>query len=130
MIRAPIFVAIAGAACTSDSASAVFSRGTSFDPVVVSRGCSGTPDPGLRLNAVTVEYGGGCYEHTFAACWDGSVQKTAPPRLSLVLLHRGDDDPCLALIMRNITIDVADLAFEVGSATVLGQHGPIELVGP
>ncbi len=124
-------------ACTS-GADVSLAKGDAADPVVVSRACRGAPEDPLHLATiavegdrlrVTVSYGGGCAEHAFAACWDGIVQETAPPRTSLALHHDGNGDACDALISHDVLIDVSKLEFAIGLAGIADPAGTIELVG-
>ncbi|HSK02311.1 MAG TPA: hypothetical protein VK932_13760, partial [Kofleriaceae bacterium] len=108
------------------------------DPGTISRDSRGAPEDHLQLREVavegttlrlTVQHGGGCEQHAFAACWDGLIQETAPPRTSLVIRHDANDDFCDALITRDVLIDVADLDFAIGAAAIRDPAGTIELVG-
>lgn len=138
MARLLILGSIVIAACTSRGAGVDLAAGDEADPVVVSRACRGAPDDPLNLTAMTVEgetlrvgvqYGGGCAAHAFAACWDGTVLDTAPPRLRLVVHHDGNGDACDALLSHDVLIDVSELGFAFDSAAVIDPAGTIELVG-
>jgi hypothetical protein len=126
------------AGCAIRGSNMDLATGDATDPVVVSRDCRGAPEDPVHLAAmvvdgdqlrVTVQHGGGCGEHTFAACWNGLIQETAPPRTSLVIHHDADGDACDAFLTHDIVVDVSALGFEIGSAAVLDPAGTIELVG-
>jgi len=58
---------------------------------------------------VKVRYGGGCARHDFRVLWDGSIRKSDPPQLDLLLTHDAHNDPCRALLTRTLRIDMLDL---------------------
>lgn len=127
------------AACFAGGSNVDLASGTETDPVIVTRDCVGAPEDPVQLTAMSVEgdflrvavrFGGGCESHGFAACWDGLIRETEPPRTTLFMAHEGNGDSCDALISRDVLIDVSDLGFEIGSATVSDPAGRIELVGP
>lgn len=129
---------VIAAACTSRGSAVSLATGDTTDPVFVSRNCRGAPKDALRLQEIaveettlrlTVQHGGGCEQHAYAACWSGLVQETAPPRTSLVIHHDANNDFCDALITRDVLIDVADLDFAIGAAAISDPAGTIELVG-
>jgi hypothetical protein len=68
-----------------------------------------------RVLRVSISYGGGCEEHTFAACWDGSISKSNPSTLSLTIHHDAHDDQCEAFITRDLFIDLSELPADFGS---------------
>lgn len=126
------------AACTNRSAGVDLARGDEADPVVVSRSCGGAPADPLHLATMSIEgdllrvrvaYGGGCEQHAFAACWDGLIQETAPPRTSLTVHHDANGDACDARLSHDVLIDVSGMAFAIGSAAIADPAGRIELVG-
>jgi hypothetical protein len=53
---------------------------------------------------VPVSYGGGCAEHFFRVCWDGSFMESFPVQTRLVLQHEGNDDPCDAVLSSELRI--------------------------
>jgi len=93
--------------------------GTSLDPVITTKACEGLPmDPyqlgeSMSVEATTlrvsVSYGGGCEDHTFAACWDGSIAQSDPESLLLTLAHDDHGDLCDAFVTRDLFIDISDL---------------------
>jgi hypothetical protein len=112
--------------------------GDDGDPVTVSRDCRGAPDDEIHLEALAVDgerlrvtavYGGGCEEHRFAACWDGTVLDSAPPQLRLHMRHDANDDGCDALVTREVVIDLSSLAFPFQSAALATPDGTIQLLG-
>ena len=56
---------------------------------------------------VHVQTGGGCREHSFAVCWDGSVIDTAPGTIDLALSHDANGDTCDASLSHDLRIDLA-----------------------
>ena len=61
------------------------------------------------LLEATFEYGGGCEDHDFQLCWDGSFMESWPVQVSLVPKDWGPPDPCLALITETHTFDLQPL---------------------
>jgi hypothetical protein len=116
-------------------------RGDAADPVEISQDCRRAPKDELRLQEVaveggmvrlTVQHGGGCEQHTYAACWDGFFDDSLPGRAALVIHHDANGDMCDALLTREVLIDPAELAavgFEVGSAEIADPAGTIVVVG-
>ncbi|MBW2264417.1 MAG: hypothetical protein JRG91_20825, partial [Deltaproteobacteria bacterium] len=47
---------------------------------------------------ITISYGGGCEDHHFRLCWDGSFMESHPVQVDLELIHDGHGDACLAYI--------------------------------
>jgi hypothetical protein len=138
MTRLLVPGAIVLAACTSRGTEVDLAKGDEADPVVVSRACEGAPDDPLHLATMAVDgktlrvkvvYGGGCEEHAFAACWDGTVLDTAPPRLRLRVHHEANDDACDARLSHDVLIDVSDLPFDFSAAALVDPDGTIELLG-
>lgn len=58
---------------------------------------------------VDVTYSGGCKEHDFEAWWDGSYDKSLPPRANIVLVHKANGDNCRALLNELVQIGVDDI---------------------
>jgi flagellar basal body L-ring protein FlgH len=63
---------------------------------------------------VTVQYGGGCEEHKFSVYSTGAYMKSMPPKLNLYMEHNGNEDPCRALIQKDIKFNLSSVQF-VGS---------------
>ncbi len=87
----------------------------------VDLGCDGRASDPVAITAsevdgdtitLTVEYSGGCGEHDFALCWDGSWIKTLPMKVGLTLSHDANGDMCRAMISEDITFDLAPVADE------------------
>ena len=57
----------------------------------------------------TFEYSGGCEEHDFQLCWDGSFMESWPVQVSLVAQDYGPLDPCLAFVTETRTFDLVTL---------------------
>lgn len=58
---------------------------------------------------VQVRYGGGCRRHDFRVLWDGAMRESNPPQVDFLLTHDGHDDPCRALRVETLSIDMLDL---------------------
>ncbi|MEN8126047.1 MAG: hypothetical protein ABFR32_13070 [Bacteroidota bacterium] len=58
---------------------------------------------------ITLSYGGGCKEHSFEVIWDGIVYTDDPCKMNLLLIHRGNNDYCEALITDTININLKEL---------------------
>ncbi len=63
---------------------------------------------GSKVN-VTVQYGGGCEEHTFSLIHNGIMLESEPPQLHTVLVHDSPDDYCRAMPVENWSFDVSEL---------------------
>lgn len=59
---------------------------------------------------LTVEYSGGCEEHSFEMVGSLAVMKSLPPKRSVRLIHESNDDHCRALITKNLVINIEALA--------------------
>jgi hypothetical protein len=138
MTRLLILGTIVLAACTSRGTDVDLAKGDEIDPVVVSQACDRAPDDPLHLATMSVDgktlrvkvvYTGGCEEHAFAACWDGTVLDSAPPLLHLRVHHEANGDTCEARLSHDVLIDVSDLPFEFSSAALVDPDGTIELLG-
>jgi hypothetical protein len=70
----------------------------------------------LRL---TVEYGGGCEEHKFSVYSTGAYMKSMPPKLNLYIEHDGNQDPCRALIQKEIRVNLKSVQFAGSQELVL-----------
>ena len=98
---------------------------TAADPATTTKNCLGLPMDGYQLGEsmavegatlrVSVSYGGGCEDHTFAACWDGTVLESDPESLVLTLAHDAHDDLCDAFVTRDLFIDISALPPAFGS---------------
>ena len=54
-----------------------------------------------------VEYGGGCETHDFGLCWNGLIAESAPPQISLDIIHDANNDSCDALISEPLEFDIS-----------------------
>ena len=66
---------------------------------------------GVVGNTLTVDvtYSGGCQEHMYEAFWDGSYDKSFPPRANIILVHHNNGDVCRSLVEDKIQIGVDDV---------------------
>lgn len=74
---------------------------------------------------LTVEYSGGCQDHSFEMIGSMAVMKSLPPKRSVRLIHESNDDHCRALITQNLRINIEALAYakEKGSEIILILDG-------
>jgi hypothetical protein len=94
-------------------------------PAVTTKQCQGLPMDSYSLGEsmtieaktlrVTVSYGGGCEDHEFAACWDGTILESNPSQLTLTLAHDANDDLCDAFVTRDLFIDISALPAGFGA---------------
>lgn len=75
---------------------------------------------GNVLNIV-VQYSGGCEKHTFQCIGSPMISKSLPPRRSIQLIHRSNNDQCKKLIQDTLHIDITAFAYlkEEGSEILL-----------
>ena len=90
------------------------------DPRYIEK-CDGNPDPNSGLNvtplyraddalALTVQYGGGCFPHTFKLCYNGAFRESSPVQTSVwVVDTTGKPDSCLALPSQELVFDLTPL---------------------
>ncbi|MBW2258167.1 MAG: hypothetical protein JRI25_26700 [Deltaproteobacteria bacterium] len=55
---------------------------------------------------IGVMYSGGCANHGFTLCWDGSWSRSDPKIVNLDLVHDANGDTCEAWISDELTFDV------------------------
>jgi hypothetical protein len=55
---------------------------------------------------LTVQYGGGCENHTFSLFSNNMYMKSLPMQLNLLLEHKGNNDMCRALLTHRIAFDI------------------------
>jgi hypothetical protein len=73
----------------------------------------------------TIQYGGGCTEHTFALLVVPIFQESYPVQMRGSLAHNAHGDMCRALIRRELTFDLSPLraayaaAYGASSATIV-----------
>ena len=104
---------------------------TQEEPAIVTKSCVGLPMDPFSINEsmsiennilrINVGYGGGCEEHTFAACWDGSITKTNPSTLTLSMSHDDHDDLCDAFVQRDLFIDLTGIPAGFGAPARSGE---------
>ncbi|MCX4246184.1 hypothetical protein [Paraliomyxa miuraensis] len=58
---------------------------------------------------LAVEYGGGCVEHMFGSCWDGSFAESDPVQAWLQVNHEDNDDPCDGVVMEERNFDLSPM---------------------
>jgi hypothetical protein len=71
-------------------------------------------------------HGGGCAQHTFGLSWDGSFAESNPVQARLILLHESYDDMCLALIHKELHVDLTPMK-ERWREQYRREHGVIQL---
>ena len=71
---------------------------------------------------VSLVYDGGCEEHGFEAWWDGSYDKSLPPRAGVLIFHDAGGDACRALVNKTIQIAVDDI-LEGQGEVIIDVHG-------
>jgi hypothetical protein len=79
---------------------------------------------------VEVNYGGGCADHTYDPCWNGSFAESNPVQATLWIDHDAMNDACDAIIQETWTIDLSSMK-SAWQAAYQSQSGTITLhVGP
>lgn len=58
---------------------------------------------------VDVAYSGGCAEHVFTPCWDGTFMESFPVQARLVLEHDANGDRCEAYPQETLKIDLSEM---------------------
>ncbi len=80
------------------------------------------PDP-IELNALRFEgstlqldvsYSGGCTDHEYQLCWNGSFGDGFAPEATMKLGHDAFDDMCEAVISETVHIDASTLIDAAG----------------
>ncbi|ACY17906.1 hypothetical protein [Haliangium ochraceum] len=114
--------------------------GTREDPIAMAVGCPGavSDDDGQEISSVALDgtlaavefgYSGGCAEHLFTACWDGSFAESEPLQANVQIFHDAGGDNCEAYITEMRYIDIAPLldAFDESygdaSSVLIGMDG-------
>lgn len=60
--------------------------------------------------ALSVQYGGGCVDHTWKLCVSDSFQESSPVQARLWLLDTSaEPDPCDALLTRGLVFDLSPI---------------------
>ena len=57
---------------------------------------------------VKVRYSGGCAKHQFELLWDGTILKSNPEQIPLVLVHNSNGDACRAIVTETIQFDLSN----------------------
>jgi hypothetical protein len=93
-------------------------QGEATDPYQLSAGRIS----GNRL-LVDVSYGGGCAEHTFKVCWNGTFLESLPVQTALALHHDAHGDACESFGVRPLSIDLTTLgsAYKAMYRTTTGE---------
>lgn len=74
---------------------------------------------------VSVSHGGGCAEHVYGSCWDGSFAESEPVQTWVQLTHEDNDDSCDAIVSTDVVIDLAPMrdawidAYQQPSGTII-----------
>lgn len=108
--------------------------GTREDPIVLTTSCpAGVPmDPYQLTSAeldgellkLDLQYGGGCRQHRFVACWPENVfAESYPVQTWIALHHDAGGDTCEALIMDTRYVDIS--AILTAYRQSYGSSGPI-----
>lgn len=56
-----------------------------------------------------VQFGGGCKQHRFALVAAEALAESNPPYTRFRLVHEGDEDPCDALLTRDLQVDLTPI---------------------
>lgn len=76
--------------------------------------------------ALSLNYGGGCFEHTFKLCYSDAFQESSPVQTRLWVADQSEEpDTCLALITRDVVFDLTPLRERYSE---LYPNGPNEVV--
>lgn len=55
---------------------------------------------------ITVQYSGGCKQHSFTLVWPEAIIAIHPPQFGIYLVHDGNDDSCEAYLTNTIRFDL------------------------
>lgn len=61
---------------------------------------------------LTVQYSGGCENHSFQCIGSPVIAKSLPPIRSIQLVHTANGDACKKLIEQTLEIDISALAYK------------------
>ena len=67
---------------------------------------------------VSVTYTGGCEEHGWELCWDGSIAESMPLQVSFSLGHYAYDDSCEMSVSEEISFDISSLEVDGQPTTI------------
>lgn len=56
-----------------------------------------------------VAYGGGCEDHDFTLCWDGTFLESFPVQVNLRLIHNAHNDACEAYLSEEVSFSLVSL---------------------
>lgn len=93
-------------------------RAADGDPYDIG-GSGGAEDPVIVVGdelRVEVGYGGGCEDHAFQICWDGSFMESEPVQARIDLLHDAKGDGCEAYVTDELSFDLNPLRLAWQSA--------------
>lgn len=85
--------------------------------------CSTDPIDDVTVSSVAVSgdsleleasVGGGCGDHEFQLCWDGSVMESDPPQVNVFLIHDGNGDSCEAELTEELSFDLSGAGLPSG----------------
>lgn len=113
------------------------SESVSSDALSVQRCQTGASDP-YALGIISVEgaeliadvqTGGGCAEHSFAVCWDGTIVDSSPPTVNLSLSHDAHGDTCHAVLSRDLRVELAPTLDAIARPFRINFIGAIRVAG-
>jgi hypothetical protein len=61
------------------------------------------------LMTITVEYAGGCADHSFALHACSGFLESWPPQSEIMMVHEDPDDPCDAVVTEDLVFDLVPL---------------------
>lgn len=109
----------------------------SSDTLSIQRCQTGASDPyalgdisvgGAELIA-DVQTGGGCAEHSFAVCWDGTTVDSSPPTINLSLSHDAHGDTCQAVLSHDLRVELAPTFDAIARPFRINFIGAIRVAG-
>lgn len=74
---------------------------------------------------LTVQYGGGCGDHSFTVLGSKMIMKSMPPQRPVMIVHDAGGDRCRALLTEELVVDISELAYtkQDGSEIFLIMEG-------
>jgi hypothetical protein len=76
-----------------------------------------------------VQTGGGCAEHSFAVCWDGTIVNGSPPTINLALSHDAHGDTCQAVLSHDLRVKLAPTFDAVARPFRINFVGAVQVAG-
>lgn len=58
---------------------------------------------------LTARFGGGCEDHEFSACWNGSFMESFPVQVRVEIIHDDKGDTCKAMVHEELQLDLSAL---------------------